>query len=116
MKLPILFQDDIGKLSKNREEAQLANERVETMTECELFDLHQDKSICVVLGANKARRKLTMELEANPLILCGKNMRLLDSARYLGDELSINLSQSVFKTIKNGGLELLHSQSMKFVL
>ena len=41
------------------------------------------------------------ELRNNPLKICGKDMLVKDSAKYLGDQLSVNQSQSIFSTIKS---------------
>ena len=70
------------------------------MTESKLLDIHQDKSVSIVLGSKRARKKLLDELSLNPLQLCGHDMATKDSVKYLGDQLCVNQSESVFRTIK----------------
>merc|ERR1711954_393447 len=52
------------------------------------------------MGNKKERKKLIAELEENPLILSGREMKLVDSEKYLGETLSVDLTESVAATVK----------------
>ena len=66
---PVIFMDDLGKVSKNLKDAQDANHKMEDLMESKGLDLNEDKSVCMVIGENKARKKLLDELERKPLTL-----------------------------------------------
>ena len=57
---PILFQDDLGKASENVDEAQKANDKMEDLLESKLLDFNIDKSVGVVIGDAKARKKILL--------------------------------------------------------
>ena len=54
----------------------------------------------MVIGKNKAMKKLLAELERKPLTLYGKRLKVVELKKYLGDNLAKNLSQSVLETVK----------------
>ena len=97
---PVMFMDDLGKVSKNIKDAQDANNRMEDLMESKGLDLNDEKSVCMVIGENKARKKLLAELEKKPLTLYGKRMPIVEIEKYLGDSLCRNLSDSVYETVK----------------
>ena len=97
---PIIFQDDIFKASEDIESANDANKRMVAMVESKLLSLNIDKSIYLVIGEKKARKKLLEELKKDPIILDDHPMKVANSAKYLGDKLSENLSDSVSETVK----------------
>ena len=96
---PIIFQDDVAKLSVDRQAAQAANDKMETMIETKLLDFNLDKSCFIVCGNKKARARLQSELDNNPLTLCGRRMKQVFVDKYLGDQLSVSLSESVKATV-----------------
>lgn len=51
------------------------------------------------MGNKKAPEKLQAELDANPLTLCGKRMKQFSAEKYLGDQLTVSLSESVAATV-----------------
>ena len=102
MKHVIIFQDDLVKVNETREEAQIAKDKMEKLVESKLLSFNYNKCTCVVLGDKWARKKLVEELEANPLTLGGHTMKLVISEKYLGEFLSINLTESVHTTVKKG--------------
>ena len=97
---PTIYQDDLGKMCPSVMSAQEANRKMEDIMEKKLLSLHDDKSVCMIMGANKARRKIQQELEENPLKLYGKRMQVVESLKYLGDNLAPSLSESVSVTVK----------------
>ena len=47
---PVIFMDDLNKVSSTRDSAQLANERIENMLEEKLLDLNSQKTCFLILG------------------------------------------------------------------
>ena len=98
---PILFQDDVARLSTSLESVQMGNNKMESLAETKLLNFNLDKSCFVVIGNEKSRRMIHDQLLDNPLILCGKEMKQEIKAKYLGDWLSSEgLSDSVAATVK----------------
>lgn len=97
---PIIFQDDVNKLSTNVMSAQNANRKMEHVIESKLLSFNADKSCVLILGEEKARKKLSDDLKENPLILDGKPMKHVTSEKFLGDHLSVNLSESIHITVR----------------
>ena len=50
---PIVFQDDIGRLSSSRDDAQAGNIKIESCLETKLLDPNLDKTVYIVLGDKK---------------------------------------------------------------
>ena len=97
---PLIFQDDILRLSKNVWEAQSGNVKLEKVAETKLLDFNVEKSSFMIFGSKKGKTKIFEQLHSNPLTLCGKELKLSDHERYLGDYLSSGgLSESVKTTI-----------------
>ena len=97
---PVLFQDDITKVSEDIKTANNANSKIVSIVESKLLTINSDKSSYLVMGDNKARRKLLEDLKKNPVVLNSVPMKFSTVAKYLGDELSENLSKSVSATVK----------------
>ena len=55
---PCLYQDDIAKASLNVESAQVANDKIEHVVESKLLTLNLEKTTFVVLGNERARKKI----------------------------------------------------------
>ena len=53
--LPLIYQDDLGRFSSNRLDAQAGNDKIEACMETKLLDLHQDKSCYIVIGTQKIK-------------------------------------------------------------
>ena len=98
---PLLYQDDVARLSPDLRSAQEGNDRMDNVAASKLLEFHTDKSSFMIFGKRKRRELILKELESNPLTLSGKNMLKQDAAKYLGDYLSESgLSDSVAMTIK----------------
>ena len=61
MQHPVLFQDDLAKVSKSIDEAQRANNKMVDMMESKVLDFNLTKSCVIVMGEDKARKKLLNE-------------------------------------------------------
>ena len=98
---PILFQDDVARLSLDLESVQMGNNKMEAMAESKLLNYNLDKSCFIVMGNKKTRQVIHTQLETSPLLLCGADMKQETQAKYLGDWLTCHgLSDSVTITVK----------------
>ena len=82
---PLIFQDDISRLSSSPADAQAGNTLIEACMESKLLDLNTDKSCYVVLRKKQMVQKIESELLSSPLTLCGTKMKGKVSEKYLGD-------------------------------
>ena len=97
---PLLFQDDITRISTGIREAQAGNIKMERLMETKLLDFNLDKSGAIVFGSKKAKGKIECEMRQFPLTLCGKKMKLFEQEKYLGETISSEgLEASVWATI-----------------
>ena len=60
---PILFQDDVARLSTNLEAVQMGNNKMESLAETKLLNFNLDKSCFVVIGNEKSRGVLQEQLK-----------------------------------------------------
>ena len=98
---PILYQDDVARMSLDLESAQMGNNKMEAMAETKLLNYNLDKSCFLLVGKEKARNVMQQQLNSQPLTLCGQNMKQETSAKYLGEWISCHgLSDSVDVTVK----------------
>ena len=96
---PLLYQDDVARLSMDLESAQMGNDRMENMAETKLLDYNLEKSCFIVFGDKKSRQNINEELVSKPLMLSGANMVQEEQAKYLGDQLSgLGLAESADAT------------------
>ena len=97
---PIIFQDDLGKFSSNRMDAQAGNDKIEACVESKLLNLHKDKSCYILIGDRKTTQSILEELERCPLTLYGEIMKKKDYEKYLGDYIHHGgVALSVEKTV-----------------
>ena len=82
---PLIFQDDISRLSSSPSDAQAGNILIEACMESKLLDLNTDKSCYIVIGSKKIVKDIENELCITPLTLCGNKMKGKISDKYLGD-------------------------------
>jgi hypothetical protein len=95
-----MFQDDLIHLSEGISEARAASSKIGAIMSQRNLRLNVDKSVALVLGSKKQRASIRAELEARPL-MCGRvQMKLVESDKWLGQQLSEGgLSQSVAATV-----------------
>ena len=97
---PLLFQDDVARLSLTVESAQNGNERMMNVAETKLLNFNQQKSCFAIFGSERRRLEMLNELSTSPLKLDGNDMVHEASIKYLGDILSERgLADSVAMTI-----------------
>ena len=63
---PLLFQDDISRLSTSVRGAQTGNTRMESEMETKLLDFNLDKSCVIVMGSRKQQKEVEGQLEQTP--------------------------------------------------
>ena len=98
---PLLFQDDVSRLSLDPESLQAGNDRMEAMGETKLLDFNLAKSCYLPIGKKKLFEKHQVHLQSRPITLCGEPMPCVNEAKLVGDWLSGDgLSQSVATTVK----------------
>ena len=74
---PLLFQDDVARLSLSVQSAQSGNDRMRCVAETKLLDFNLENSGYAVFGAKRRRQELQNELNEQPLQLCGRDMKHL---------------------------------------
>ena len=98
---PLLFQDDIGRMTLTPEDAQMGNKKMESVMESKLLDFNLDKSCFMVIGNKKAQNVIQSKLDECPLTLCGTAMNSVKQEKYLGDQIcAAGLAASVLATIE----------------
>ena len=76
---PIIFQDDLGKFSSCRQDAQAGNDKIEACMESKLMDLHKEKQ------KQKDNRIHPTGSRSMSPTLYGENMKKKDTEKYLGN-------------------------------
>ena len=97
--LPQSFQDDLVQLCSDPVSAQYGFDRFENLAETKLLQYNSSKTVIVFMGADRARQELMEEFRKNPPTLYKKPVKLETHWSYLGDELGLNLAESVTLTI-----------------
>ena len=65
---PLLYQDNLIRLSTSRDKAQSGNARVEAVMKSKQLEVHQDKS-CFLIMADKANyNRIKSEIKVEPLM------------------------------------------------
>ena len=82
---PLLFQDDVLRMSYTPAAAQAGNDRMSNVAESKLLDFNLKKSCYVVCGRNRRRQEIIEQIEQKPLELCGQPMLRELESKYLGD-------------------------------
>ena len=78
---------------------EMANHLVEEIIGKKGLEFNLDKCMYILMGNKKARKTLKSQLENNPLTLCNKSMKEVKVLKYLGENLSYNLEESVHQTV-----------------
>ena len=62
---PLLFQDNLGRLSTSRDSAQAGNIKIEACFDTKLLDANTDKTVYILIGDKK--NNLKNQIDQNPL-------------------------------------------------
>ena len=60
---PLLFQDDISRLSTSLEKAQAGNDKMEAVMETKLLNFNLDKSVVIVMGSKDRKEEAENDME-----------------------------------------------------
>ena len=97
---PLIFQDDIARISTSVIDAQVGNIKLSSCMESKLLDFNVEKCGFMVFGSKRSKRIIENQLSQTPLTLKGENVRNVKVEKYLGDYLSEDgLSDSVHRTV-----------------
>ena len=72
---PLLFQDDISRVTTSLKAAQSGNNKMEAVMESKLFDFNHNKSVVIIMGSKQNKKDIEEEMKKHPLTLCGKRMK-----------------------------------------
>ena len=75
---PLLFQDDIIRLSNTLESAQSGNDRLENVMECKLLDLNLEISGVIILGPKKGWAEILEQIRTKTLSLGNQPMKIFE--------------------------------------
>ena len=80
------------------------------MAETKLIDFNEIKTCYLVIGGKKAKKKIEDDLQANPILLYGKEMKRGRCEKYLGSQVSCKgLAKSIEETIVKRRCQVLRS-------
>ena len=79
------FQDDIAKLSTNKEECQVSQELIAEMIESKQLVLNGDKCQVMIIGRSKEATEARHSIAANPITMAGSTVKVGSEEKYLGD-------------------------------
>ena len=81
---PCIYVVDVAKGSSDIASAQDANNKMENVVESKLLTLNLEKTTFLVVGNEKARRKMLQDLVEEPLTICGEKMKYSESEKISG--------------------------------
>ena len=96
---PLIFQDDLMSPSNSVKAAQRVNDKMEQLMESKLLDLNKLKSVFIVVGEKKARKKMQREVDRNPLLLYNEPMKQVSVEKYLGFQVADTVAASIAATV-----------------
>ena len=76
---PLLWQDDVIKINHTVKEAQECNRRMEAVLASKNLNFNQDKSVFIVVGKEKYRKRIETEIREAPLTLLNEMMKKVKS-------------------------------------
>ena len=99
--LPLAYQDDILKGSRDVTAAQVGNIRLATMLEDKGLEAHPDKTSYIVCGSKRFKEKAKDDIQNNPLMFGNFEVKEREGDKYLGQMLHGNgLEESALATVK----------------
>ena len=93
------YMDDILDANTDVASVQKANNLMEELVGRKNLQFNLDKSVFLLVGNSRTKKRLKKELGKNPLTLCGVKMKEVQELKYLGNFISSNLLESVHRTI-----------------
>merc|ERR1711954_99848 len=71
--------------------------------------LNLDKSAFTIMGPKKSRKKLQSIVDSDPLTLYNRPMKQVKVLKYLGENITTNLEESIHETVKRRAAVARHS-------
>ena len=97
---PLMWVDDMLNPCERLEEAREANRKINILMKERGLKLHEEKSVCVVIGSKKQKQETSDILERNPLMCGSFETKEKQEEKWLGQWLSARgLAASVDKTV-----------------
>ena len=96
---PMCYMDDIFNMCENVAATQASNNLMEEVVGKKGLEFNYEKSMFLVMGNKKTRAKLQEEIRKTPIKLSNQNMKEVTVMKYLGEQISFNLEESVKQTV-----------------
>ena len=80
---PIAYQDDVGSMCEDVEMLRKQAERLSKMTKEKVLQAHPDKSGIIILGSEKYKKSVEVELEKNPVYLTNFKLDIKTNDKYV---------------------------------
>ena len=97
---PLMFQDDLIHSTEGVKQARIASSKFDIVLKQLNLRLHEDKTVCIVMGSRKQKQNIKTELENQPLMCGSIETKLKDRVKWLGQILSTDgLADSVAATV-----------------
>ena len=100
-KKPLIFIDDLARACLSVDSLRLGNLLMEQVMEGKSLDFNVSKSHFMVIGNKSMTKEIEKELKTKEILLCGREMKQVESDKWLGDYLlCLGNSQSIITTVK----------------
>ena len=85
---PLAYQDDVCRLAGSLNTTRAGNTKLAGMMDTKGLKCHPDKTVCIVIGDTKWRRKIEQEIETNPIMFGSFKVKSVKEDVYLGEVIS----------------------------
>ena len=97
---PLIFQDDLARISTSVNAAQEGNLKVAEITNLKQLEINVEKSSYVLIGNAKVVNDMRNQMKMTPLTLNNKVIKERQSEKYLGDNIHSNdIIESIKMTV-----------------
>ena len=93
------LQDNLIRCCLDRISVQYGFDRFENLAETKLLQYNLSKTVVVIMGKGKARKRLKEKFKENPPTLYGKPVKIEEQWSYLGEQLGISVSSCITLTL-----------------
>ena len=97
---PLAYQDDVGSICQNVDMVRNQASKLTKMLSEKTLEAHENKSGVLILGSRKFQKKITKEIEENPIDFNKFNLNIKTTDKYLGQIFQSNLSESALATVQ----------------
>ena len=96
---PLCYMDNISNMCAIVTATQVGNKLMEEVVGKKGLEFNYEKSMFMVMGNKKSRARLEKEIEKSPIMLGDQVMKEVKVMKYLGENISFNLEESVHHTV-----------------